>query len=47
MINLVSFVLCLLGLVDLLYAALVLGSIVSSSILVAQQLGRYRESRLA
>ncbi|MBA3540664.1 MAG: hypothetical protein H0T79_13720 [Deltaproteobacteria bacterium] len=45
-INLASFFACLLGLVDLLYVGLVAGSIVSSSILVVQQVGRYREARV-
>jgi hypothetical protein len=44
-INLGSFILCVAGLVEVLYGTLVIGAIVSSSILVVQTIQRMRSRR--
>ncbi|MCE9575262.1 MAG: CDP-alcohol phosphatidyltransferase family protein, partial [Deltaproteobacteria bacterium] len=44
-INLGAFFLCLLGLIDVFYAFLALGALVSSSVLVTQQVQRVRAKR--
>lgn len=41
-INLGAFLLCLLGLIDVLYVCLALGALISSSVLVTQQIQRVR-----
>ena len=44
-INLGAFFLCLLGLIDVFYGFLALGALVSSSVLVTQQIQRVRARR--